>query len=179
VIYDTSALVPAQLRNIEALATRGEQARTMSDVPIKLVIADRQGPGGADCHTVREPHRAQGRHGIAATGQQRRQPTQPASRPSHGELGRLRPVGSHRSATAANDRRPSQRHEGPRLTRRVRSTRRQGGPGAQRKYLSSTPLVDRRRHCWRAGGRRPWCSPRWLRELAPFNTTDSNMRLYR
>jgi len=138
-----------------------------------------QGPGGADCHTVREPHRAQGRHGIAATGQQRRQPTQPASRPSHGELGRLRPVGSHRSATAANDRRPSQRHEGPRLTRRVRSTRRQGGPGAQRKYLSSTPLVDRRRHCWRAGGRRPWCSPRWLRELAPFNTTDSNMRLYR
>ena len=42
VVYDTSALMPDQLRNIQHLMAQGEQARTMSDVPIKLVIADRR-----------------------------------------------------------------------------------------------------------------------------------------
>ena len=42
VVYDSSALVPGQLQNIQRLMAQGEQARTMSDVPIKLVIADRR-----------------------------------------------------------------------------------------------------------------------------------------
>jgi sugar-specific transcriptional regulator TrmB/DNA-binding CsgD family transcriptional regulator len=42
VIYDTSTLVPDQLRLIQRLIAGGEQARTMNDVPMKLVIVDRR-----------------------------------------------------------------------------------------------------------------------------------------
>lgn len=42
VIYDTSALVPGQLDVLPGLAAKGEQARVVSDLPMKLVIADRR-----------------------------------------------------------------------------------------------------------------------------------------
>lgn len=42
VVYDTAALGQDELADIRDLVAQGEQARTMSDVPIKLVIADRR-----------------------------------------------------------------------------------------------------------------------------------------